>query len=135
MAHPIKPISAEIAPLIERLRQLCLALPETTEKLAWGEPTFRVKDRMFAQLDNNHHNSGHLAVWCPCPPGAREVLIDNSPEMFFVPPYVGPKGWIGVRLTGDCDWDAVAMVLEDAWRMVAPPKLAATMEAAASQPG
>ena len=125
MTHPITIISPEAAPLVERLRRVCLSLPETWEKLAWGEPTFRVKERMFAQVDNNHHQSGHIAVWCPCPPGAREVLMANRPGQYFVPPYVGHKGWVGVRLDGDCDWDGVAMVIEDAWRMVAPKKLLA----------
>ena len=104
---------------------LCSA-PKATEKLAWGEPTFRVKDRMFAQMDNNHHNSGHTAIWCPCPPGAREILIANDPDHCYVPPYVGPKGWIGVRLDATSDWDAIAMVIGDAWRMVAPKKLLAS---------
>ncbi len=128
MAHPIKEITDEIAPIIERLRALCLALPGTWEKLAWGEPTFRVKDRMFAQVDNNHHGSGHIAVWCLSPPDAREILIENAPERFFVPPYVGPKGWIGARLDGECDWDQVALVIEDAYRMVAPKKLLAEFD-------
>ena len=129
MAHPLKEITPELEPLIARLREICLALPETTEKLAWGEPTFRVKEKMFVQVDNNHHRSGHFAIWCPSPPDAREILVGNIPERFFVPPYVGGKGWIGARLDGDCDWDQVALVIEDAYRMVAPKKVLAAMAA------
>jgi hypothetical protein len=134
MTHPIKEIPPEIAPLIERLRELCMAMPGATEKMAWGEPTFRVKEKMFAMVDNNHHQSGRVAVVCPCPPGAREVLIGHAPHRFFVPPYVGHKGWIGARLDmPDTDWDELAMVLEDAWRMVAPAKFVAGLGKPASR--
>src|SRR3990172_8219319 len=68
--------------LLERLRAICLALPEATEKIAWGEPTFRVRDKIFAQCDNNHHGSGHFAVWCKAEPGAQEILVGTDPERF-----------------------------------------------------
>ena len=90
---------------LSKLRTLCLALPEAAEKIAWGEPTFRVRDKIFAMYDNNHHEAGHIAVWCKAPPGVQEILVNADPKKFFRPPYVGHKGWIGVRLDRHVDWD------------------------------
>ncbi len=129
MAHPIKPIGPFVEPIIERLRTICLALPGATEKLAWGEPTFRA-GKMFAQFDNNHHNSGHVAVWVKGPPGAQDILVGANPKRFFVPPYQGPAGWIGIRLDDEeVDWDEVSAVVEDGYRMVASKKLVAELDA------
>src|SRR3990172_9553602 len=114
--------------LLERLREICLALPEATEKIAWGEPTFRVRNKIFAQCDNDHHGSGHFAVWCKAEPGAQEILVGADPERFFVPPYVGHKGWIGIRLDVDIDWGVVAGLLEEGYRMTAPKRLTALLE-------
>ena len=108
---------------LPQLRKLCLALPEATEKEAWGEPTFRVGDKLFAMYDNNHHDAGHIAVWCKAPPGVQEILVSADPKKFFRPPYVGHKGWIGVRLDGKVDWEEVADILEDSYRMTAPKRL------------
>ncbi len=134
MTHPIKPIGTFVEPIIERLRAICLALPGATEKLAWGEPTFRA-GKMFAQFDNNHHNSGHVAVWVKGPPGAQEILVGANSKRFFVPPYQGPAGWIGIRLDDvDVDWDEVAAVVEDGYRMVAAKKLVAELDASRGAP-
>lgn len=81
---------------LTRVRQVCLALPEAFEQEAWGEPTFRVNKKMFAMFANNHHNDGRVALWCNAPPGTQQILVQAEPEKFFVPPYVGVKGWVGI---------------------------------------
>jgi predicted DNA-binding protein (MmcQ/YjbR family) len=108
---------------VERLRAVCLALPETSEKVAWGEPTWRVKGKLFAQLDNHHHGADHLAVWLPAPLGEQESLVFLDPRRFFRPPYVGSRGWVGVRIDGRPDWKLVASLVQQAYREVAPPRL------------
>ena len=115
---------------IDRLREICLALAETTEKIAWGEPTWRVKGKLFAQLDNHHHGADHLAVWLPAPLGEQESLIFLNPERFFRPPYVGQRGWVGVRIDGLPDWALVAALVKQAYREVAPPRLRDAVAAA-----
>jgi hypothetical protein len=131
MAHPVKPVEGAVVPILERLRAICLALPEATEKLAWGEPTFRAgSGKIFAQFDNHHHGADHVAVWLPALPGAQDVLVQSKPGRFLIPPYCGPKGWIGVRLDDDAvDWDEVAGLVEEAFRLVAAKKLIAQLEA------
>jgi len=127
MAHPRMYDDAN--PLIGRLRTVCLALPEAFEKEAWGECTFRVAGgSMFAMTDNNHHNSGHVAVWVKAPPMVQEILVNSAPERFFVPPYVGPKGWVGMRLDQKVDWDELADIVRDGYLMSAPKRLRARME-------
>ena len=116
---------------VERLRRICLALPETTEKVAWGEPTWRVKGKLFAQLDDHHHGADHLAVWLPAPLGEQESLIFLDAERFFRPPYVGGRGWVGVRIDGRPDWKLVASLVQQAYREVAPPRLRQAIGAAA----
>ncbi|MBI5284813.1 MAG: MmcQ/YjbR family DNA-binding protein [Chloroflexi bacterium] len=113
---------------LERVRAICLALPETTEKVAWGEPTFRVKDKIFAQYEDNHHGSGRIELWCKAPDGLQAVLVAAEPERFFVPKYVGHKGWIGIRMEGSVDWAHVAELLRDSYRMTAPKGLAAQLQ-------
>ena len=112
---------------IDQLREICLALPEAVEVEAWGEPTFRVRKKIFAMFSNNHHGDGIVAVWCKAPPGAQEVLTGADPARFYKPPYVGPSGWIGIRLEGDVDWGMVASLAEDAYRMTAPKRLLALL--------
>ena len=108
-----------------RLRAICLALPEATEKEAWGDPTFRVRDKIFAM---EKRGDGRISLWCKAPPGSQEILVGAAPERFFVPPYVGRKGWIGLRLDDDPDWDEVAEVVKRSYRLIAPKRLAATVE-------
>ena len=101
---------------IERLRKICLALPDATEKEAWGEPTFRVRGKMFVMYANNHHNDGRVAAWCKAPLGFQSMMVADAPKRFFVPPYVGGNGWVGLRLDLDVDWKEVASVVEQAYR-------------------
>src|SRR2546430_12892531 len=105
--------------LLEQVREGCLALPEATEQP--GPMTaFKVRDKTFAWFLDNHHGDGRIAVWCKAPPGAQQILVGDDPQRFFVPPYVGPKGWVGIRLdVGQVDWDEVAEVVADSYRMTA----------------
>jgi predicted DNA-binding protein (MmcQ/YjbR family) len=125
MAHPR--MYDDSNPALNRLRELCLALPGTIEKEAWGECTFRVSGgSMFAMTDNNHHRSGHLAVWVKAPPAIKEVLVRSDGQRFFVPPYMGPKGWVGVRLDYKVNWNELAGIIKDGYLMSAPKRLGRT---------
>jgi hypothetical protein len=121
--------SAATLRLIERLRRICLALPQAVEKESHGEPTwFAGRGKVFAMLDDHHHGAAHLSVWLPAPLGAQEALIDADPERFFLPPYVGPKGWVGVVLDTKPDWGVVEGLVREAFLLVATPKLAAQLD-------
>ena len=110
--------------ILKRLRELCLALPETNERLSHGQPTFFVRDkRPFVMVLHNHHVDGRFAIWCAAQDGLQEMLVDADPERFFRPPYVGHRGWLGVRLDRGVHWDELAGIVEDAYAEVAPPKL------------
>jgi hypothetical protein len=100
-----------------RVRQICLALPGTTEKLSHGAPTFFVHKRVYAMFVNNHHNDGHIAVWIPAEPGEQAVLIGKWPGKYYKPPYVGVKGWVGVEL-GRVSDDELGEHLSEAWRLI-----------------
>ena len=102
-----------------RVRQICLSLPETTEKLSHGEPTFFARKRVFCMFLDNHHNDGRIAVWIPVEPGAQASLIQSDPGTYFRPPYVGVKGWVGVELSQVSDED-LAVHLHEAHRLIAP---------------
>ncbi|HVO28344.1 MAG TPA: MmcQ/YjbR family DNA-binding protein [Candidatus Margulisiibacteriota bacterium] len=131
MAHPHMEYDPE-GP-IKRLREICLALPEATEKEAWGECTFRVGGKMFAMTDNHHHGSEHCSVWVKAPPMVQEILVGADPQRFFKPPYVGHKGWVGVRLdVKNVDWKELAGILEDGYQMSAPKRLAKLRSSAAT---
>lgn len=107
-----------------RIRELCLALPETSERLSHGAPTFFVREKTaFLMVLTNHHGDGRFAIWCAAPDGMQATLVAADPERFFVPPYVGHRGWLGVRLDRALDWDELAGIVEDAYTEVAPPKL------------
>lgn len=109
------------APLA-RLRRLCLALPAAHEVEAWGEPTFRVRNKLFAMYADagNHHGAGRPAVWCKAGPGNQELMIGAEPDRYFSPPYVGKSGWVGIWLDHGVDWTMVAEVLADAHGLIAP---------------
>lgn len=115
---------------LKRLRQICLALPETTEKIAWGAPTFRVKDKLFVMFADNHHGDGRVAVWCNAPAGTQQPLVASDPANLFVPPYVGCKGWLGIRLDRGLDWSVVAALVKQAYRTTAPARLLALADEA-----
>lgn len=112
------------------LRKVCLALPEAHEVEAWGEPTFRVKNKLFAMYASAsaHHGGGRPAVWCKAGPGNQSLMVRANPEQFFVPPYVGPSGWVGVWLDGKVDWDELDGLLRDSYGLVAPKKLRALLD-------
>lgn len=105
------------AALIERLRQLALALDGASEKLSHGEPTFFVRGRTFAMIDDHHHGADRVAAWLRAPDGAQRSLVDADPAHFFLPPYVGKSGWIGVRLDGQLPWTVIADLVRQAHAM------------------
>jgi hypothetical protein len=112
---------------LERLRAICLALPDATERLSHGEPTWFVgSQKSVAMFDNHHYGHEHLGVWCAAPAGAQESLLMSAPARFYRPPYVGYRGWVGVYLdVAELDWDEVEFVIGQAYRTVAPARLAA----------
>ena len=109
---------------LTRLRALCLALPEAEERLTWDCQTFRIRGKIFAMHVPRDVGGG---LWCKAPKGVQELLIEADPEKFFRPPYVGPKGWIGLHLTGRIDWPEVDALVRRSWRMTAPKRLSATL--------
>lgn len=110
---------------LDRLRTLCLALPEAHEVEAWGEPTFRVRNRIFAMFasESTHHGGGRSGVWCKATHFTQDQMLRAEPRRYFRPPYVGPKGWVGVFLDERPDWTALEALLRDAWRLTAPKRL------------
>jgi hypothetical protein len=110
--------------VLDRIRAICLELPETSERPSHGYPAFFVRGkRAFAMVLDDHHGDGRVAIWCAAAPGTQELLAEADPERFFRPPYVGHRGWLGLRLDRGLDWDEVAGILEDAYAEVAPPAL------------
>ncbi|MGI9120609.1 MAG: MmcQ/YjbR family DNA-binding protein [Acidimicrobiales bacterium] len=103
-----------------RVRSICLALPEVTEKVSHGAPAFFVKKQFLMLWSRGHHDHQFAHFWCAAPAGIQEVLTATEPDRFFRPPYVGGRGWVGVRLDRDIDWKEVEAICEDAYRVVAP---------------
>jgi hypothetical protein len=117
--------------LTERLRAICLALPEVTERPSHGAPTWFVRGKKsFVTLwPDGHHDDDFPHLWCAAPPGAQAALTASDPGVFFRPPYVGGRGWIGVRLdVAGTDWQEIAGLCEDAYRVIAPPRLAGILD-------
>jgi hypothetical protein len=111
------------AAALAKVRKLCLSFPGATERASHGAPAFFVDGkRQFLAFANNHHGDGRLAVWCAAPEDAQAMLVATDPEVFFVPPYVGPSGWVGVRLDRDAPWGSVAQVIEQAYLCKVKPK-------------
>src|SRR6185436_9677218 len=110
---------------LPRLRKLCLALPEVQEIKAWGEPTFRVRIKMFAMYAtaNTHHGQGRASVWFKATPSDQDCLVRAAPNRFFTPPYMGTKGWVGVYLDGEMDWAECEALLRPAYILIAPKRL------------
>jgi hypothetical protein len=120
-------VTADEEKLLEHVRRICLSLPEVTERLSHGEPTWFVRDKKtFLNMDSHHHNAAHYAFWCAAPFGAQDALIASNPEQYFRPPYVGHRGWLGVRLdVPTLDWEELETIIREAYRVIAPPKLSA----------
>jgi predicted DNA-binding protein (MmcQ/YjbR family) len=110
----------------DELRAICLALPEAVETGGVGNPSFKVRDKIFAM---RHMMDERMSLWCKAPPGVQGALVSTDPERFFVPPYVGQHGWVGVFLDVELDWDEIADLIEDSYRMTAPKRLTAIMRA------
>jgi predicted DNA-binding protein (MmcQ/YjbR family) len=110
---------------LSRLRAICLQLPQASEEGGVGNPTFKVRGKIFAM---RHPVDGRMSVWCKAPPGAQGALIHTSPGIFFVPPYVGHHGWVGVWLDIDLDWDHITELIEESYRMTAPKRLSAQLD-------
>jgi hypothetical protein len=109
---------------LARVREHCLSLPETSERQSHGQPAFFIREkRTFVMFLNDHHGDGRLALWCAAEQGVQRVLVEQSPEAYFVPPYVGHRGWLGVRLDRSLPWDEIAGVIEDAYVSAAPRSL------------
>ena len=110
--------------VLGRLRALCLELPEVEERPSHGAPTFFVRGkRPFVMVLTNHHGDGRFAIWCAAGEGVQTMLVDADPGRFFVPPYVGHRGWLGVRLDRGLDWEELAGIVEDAFAEIAPARL------------
>src|SRR6478609_6193037 len=118
MAPYVRPPSLDDGRALERVRAVCLALSGATERTSHGSPAFFAGKRSFVMFMDNHHHDGRLAIWCAAAAGVQAAVVDADPERYFVPPYVGHRGWIGVRLDRGLDWDDVAGVIEDAYEAV-----------------
>src|SRR3954447_13397622 len=112
---------------LDRVRAICLALPEATERETWGQATFRVREKIFAMAGAGN-GRGRMAMSCKARPGLQAALVETDPARFYVPPYVGPKGWIGVYLGDETDWDELADLVEESFRMTAPKRVAALLD-------
>jgi len=105
----------------KQLRGICLALPEVVERITWGDPTWRVRDKIFAMAKMGNASP---SLWLKAPPGSQAVLVGAEPQRFFIPPYVGHKGWVGVRLDGGPDWAEIARLVRRSYGLIAPKTLA-----------
>ena len=124
-----KQVAKRAPDALTRLREICLALPEAHEVEAWGEPTFRVRNKLFAMHSSagTHHGRGRPGVWIASTHVSQDMVLRARPDRYFSPPYVGPSGWVGVWLDGDCDWNELKDLLRDGYRMTAPKKLLALL--------
>ena len=138
MADTVRPVpsrgsalTVNACPVLHRLRTLCLALPEAEERTTWDAPTFRVRDKIFAMV---HDVKTRPSVWFKAPVGVQAILTDAAPERFFVPPYVGHKGWVALWLDVPWDHDEAEALITRSWRMTAPKRLAATLASGGTTP-
>lgn len=125
MSRRRRPSPSESDDALTHLRAICLAYPEATEQGGVGDPTFKVREKIFAM---RHQHEGRMSLWLKAPPGAQQILINSDPERFFVPPYVGHHGWVGAWLDDSLDWDLVADLIEESYRMTAPKRLVALLD-------
>ena len=123
-----KPTPSPPDDLLENLRRIIEAWPETKEKLSHGAPTWWGGSKTFATFADNHHGDGRIAVWVKSTFSEQAVRVEAAPELFFVPPYLGPSGWVGMRLDRDPDWSMVEELLEEGYRLVAPKRALALLE-------
>jgi hypothetical protein len=122
--------AADVERALKEVRRACPVLPEATERLSHGSPTFFIRGKKtFVMFLNDHHGDGRLALWVAAAPGVQAEMVDEEPDRFFVPPYVGHRGWLGVRLDRRPDWTEVAGICADAYRQVAPKTLIAHLDA------
>ncbi|MEO3863017.1 MmcQ/YjbR family DNA-binding protein [Acrocarpospora sp. B8E8] len=112
---------------LERLRALCLELPETTERLSHGEPTWFVRGKKTFVTFADHHHDDRLGFWCAAAPGVQQELVDTEPDRFYRPPYVGHRGWLGVYLDVPVDWQEIRQIITDAYRQIAPKTLSSQL--------
>ncbi len=108
-------------PLVERVRRLCLDHPETSERLSHGEPAWFFREKKLFVTFAGYHHDERVALWCAAPEGVQGLLVQGAPDRFFVPPYVGRRGWLGVYLDVEVDWAEVAGIIERAYRVISGP--------------
>ena len=130
VAKPTRWVKPESLPgsakALAKVRAACLALPLTSERASHGAPAFFIRAKhTFVMFADNHHQDGRLAIWCAAPPGAQAMLVESEPEHYFVPPYVGPSGWVGVRLDQKATWREIGALIESAYLARAPAKVVA----------
>lgn len=113
---------------LESLRRLCMGLPEVTERLSHGEPTWFIRGKKTFVTYADHHHDDRLSFWCAAPAGVQDALVESEPDRFFRPPYVGHRGWLGVYLDVPVDWDEIDGIVEDAYRTIALRKLAEQLD-------
>jgi hypothetical protein len=121
--HPIAKTSATGRPLLARLEKIALAFPEAQKLLNHGRPSFAVNKKTFVMFMDNHHSDGRIAIWCKAPPGDQADMVETDPNRFFIPPYVGPRGWIGARLDTKPNWKTIESIVRESWRLTAPKRL------------
>jgi hypothetical protein len=122
--HPIARTSAAGRPLLAKLEEIALALPEAKKILNHGRPSFAVREKTFVMFMDDHHGDGRIAIWCKAPPGDQADMVESDPKRYFVPPYVGPRGWVGVRLdVPKTSWKTIATIVRESYRMTAPKRL------------
>ena len=114
---------------LDQLRALCMTFPDVSERLSHGEPAWFVRDKKTFVMFADHHHDDRLAFWCAAPAGLQQALVASDPERFFVPPYVGHRGWLGVYLDVPVDWDEITDIVEDAFRIIAPKRLLMELDA------
>jgi hypothetical protein len=120
--------------LTEKIRAICKGLPGVTERVSHGAPAFFAGKQFVMLWPNGHHDRNFPHLWCAAPLGVQDDLVTTEPDRFFRPPYVGGRGWIGVRLDGEIDWEELSVICEEAFRVVAPAKLIATLDLGGDRP-
>ena len=127
---PAERSSAGADDLVDRLRSICVGFPEVTERLSHGAPTWFIRNKtsFVTMWANGHHGNDFPHLWCAAPPGVQQEMVEAEPDRYFRPPYVGGRGWLGLRLDVDVDWDEIADICEDAYRTIAPKRLVTRLD-------